>query len=119
MDITGLFSMLEPKIGEGTKFCWECFGGNAWSIDIGERAHVIYDLKTQRIYQVIFYDYEEGYKFEKPAIAYVWTDLQYKHLYLDERKERNITDDNLFTETYVDSTEIFKRIRIHQDEKLD
>lgn len=110
MDIAELFASIEPKIGEGNEFLWPCFGKDAWGIDMGEKVYVIYDLKTQQIYQIVFYDYEEGHKFEKPAIAYVWNDLRYEEAYLAELKERNITDD-LFTENYIDLTEIIKLIK--------
>lgn len=114
MQITDLFEKIEPTIGEGNKYLWQCFGHNAWGIDIKEHVHVVYDVKTQLVYQITFYDYNEDFSFEDAAPAYVWTDTKYKQKYLNECKRRNIVD-NTFIEIYISMKDIIKRVKKYQN----
>jgi len=109
MDIAQFFENVPPELGEGSQYLWQCFGDNAWGIDVGEHVYVIYDVKTQKVYQITFYDYAEDYDFDEPAISYIWIDSTVKQKYLREKKKRDIVDD-LFTEVYINVREILRRI---------
>ena len=114
MNITEIFEQILPILAEGSEYLWKCFGETSWSVDVSNHVCVIYDVKTQQVYQITFYDYEAGYEFETPAPAYVWTDLRYEQKYLDEKKERNVIDE-LFTEVYIDLEDMINRIQEHQN----
>ena len=113
MQLAKLFDKITPRLSEGSEFLWSCFGDNAWSVNFEEHIHVVYDVKTQLVYQIIFYDYNEESSFDELVPSYVWTDKDYKKEYLVEVKQRNI-DDESFYEVYIGIKELFKRIKEHQ-----
>jgi len=116
MNITDLFTKIEPRLGDGDKYQWHCFGGNAWMVDIGNHVSVIYDVKTQDVYQITFYDYEESEEFDKPRPAYVWTDTKSKKKYLNECKKRGFEDgDSLFYEDFVNQKSIISKVQEYQN----
>lgn len=114
MQLVELFDKITPKLDEGSKFLWACFGDNAWSINFEEHIHVTYDVNTQQVYQILFYDYNNDTSFNNRVPCYVWSDKDYKKKYLDECERRNITDDS-FYEVHISKQDIFKRIKEHQN----
>ena len=114
MNITKLFEQITPILGDGSEFLWDCFGDSSRSVDVSNHVNVIYDIKTQLVYQIVFYDYDKDTTFDDPAPAYVWTDSKFKQKYLNEKKRRNIVDD-CFTEVYVSLAEIINKIKGYQN----
>lgn len=114
MNITELFEKIEPRLGEGADYLWKCFGETSWSVDVSNHVCVIYDVKTQLVYQITFYDYDGDTTFETPAPAYVWSDSTFKQKYLNEKKSRNVIDDS-FTEVYIDLKDIINRVQEYQN----
>ena len=51
------------KITEGSKYCWECYGPNAYTLDSWNGDHeghsfsIIFDTKDQTVYEVQAHDY--------------------------------------------------------------
>ena len=55
--------LVDYKITEGSKYCWECYGPNAYSLDSWNGDHeghsfsIIFDTKDQTVYEVQAHDY--------------------------------------------------------------
>ena len=79
----------EYRITEGSEYLWSCFGQDARSLnmsmnsDAEQEISVIFDSKTQFIYQVEFFD-------TISAAVYSWTAPDFIEAYFDEGKERGI-----------------------------
>jgi hypothetical protein len=56
--------VVEYRVTEGSTFCWQCYGDNAYSLDSwngdqdGYSFTVIFDTKTQTVYEVQSHDYK-------------------------------------------------------------
>jgi hypothetical protein len=56
--------VVEYRVTEGSTFCWQCYGGNAYSLDSwnndqdGNSFTIIFDTKTQVVYEVQSHDYK-------------------------------------------------------------
>ena len=63
------------RITEGSTYGWNCFGSNAYALDSwngeqdGHSASIVFDTRTQEVYQVTAYDYtrERAYRLINPA----------------------------------------------------
>jgi hypothetical protein len=84
--------VIEYRITEGSKFCWDCFGTDAYQLDFWNGRHedghslcVIFDNKTQVVYMVEACDY-------KNDRAYRLVNPKYKDAYDAEVKHRGIDD---------------------------
>ena len=93
------------RITEGSTYGWNCFGSNAYALDSwngeqdGHSASIVFDTRTQEVYQVTAYDYtrERAYRLINPAykeahhkegsdrdsnISEAWEDVEYTDLEL-------------------------------------
>jgi hypothetical protein len=56
--------VVEYRVTEGSTFCWQCYGDNAYSLDSwngdqdGYSFTIIFDTKTQVVYEVQSHDYK-------------------------------------------------------------
>ena len=70
--------LVEYRITEGSDYTWECYGPNAYSLDSwdgryedGHSFCIIFDTKTQEVYEVEAHDYlhQRAYRMINPAYA--------------------------------------------------
>lgn len=85
-------SLVNYRITEGSDYCWDCFGSNAYSLDAwdgdneeGFSVSITFDTKTQVVYQVEVHDY-------KRSNAYRLINPDYTKAYFAEEKSRNAAD---------------------------
>lgn len=92
------------RITEGSDYCWDCFGRNAYTLDAwdgdneeGYSVSITFDTKTQEVYQVEIHDY-------KRSNAYRLLNPDYRKAYMDEEKSRGAVDyeDYTITDLEVD-----------------
>lgn len=65
---------IDYRITEGTRFCWDCFGDNAYTLDSwngeqdGSTLSITFDTQTQEVYEVQAHDYrnERSYRLVNP-----------------------------------------------------
>lgn len=56
--------VVEYRVTEGSTFCWQCYGENAYALDSWNGEHeghsftIIFDTKTQVVYEVQSHDYK-------------------------------------------------------------
>jgi hypothetical protein len=95
------------RISEGSDYCWDCYGNNAHRLDAwngkqdGHSHSIIFDTKTQEVYEVTCYDYRNNraYRFINPefvkkhkkeakrrSVEYkeAWDDVNYTDLEVEE-----------------------------------
>lgn len=79
------------RITEGSEYGWGCFGHNAYCLDSwngdqeGHTLSIIFDTKTQEVYQVTAYDYQR-------ERAYRMTNPDYLEAFNKEFVDRDILD---------------------------
>ena len=79
------------RITEGSDYMWQCFGYNAYCLDSwdgdqdGHTLSIVFDTRTQNVYQVTAYDY-------KNERAYRMTNPEYLQSFNDECQDRDILD---------------------------
>lgn len=87
--IKDFMETIEYRITEGSEYCWKCFGKNAfqidsWSGDVdGYTVSIVFDNKTQIVYQANAYDYKRNrfYRLFNP---------HYEQAYRNEAERRNL-----------------------------
>jgi hypothetical protein len=95
------------RVSEGSEYGWECFGPNAYRLDAwngdqnGHSHSVVFDTKTQEVYEVTTYDYRNNraYRLMNPEwvkefkdeaqrreveFAEAWDDVHYVDLDVEE-----------------------------------
>ena len=95
------------RITEGSEYCWQCYGPNAYSLDYwnqeqdGHTVSIVFDTRTHEVYEACAYDYsrERAYRLINPAykqehaseaesrdvdINQAWDDVNYIDLETDE-----------------------------------
>ena len=81
----------EYRITEGSEYGWQCFGPNAYSLDSwsgeqnGHTLSIVFDRKTQLVYQVEAFDYARDR-------AYRMINPEYRALFDAECREREVDD---------------------------
>lgn len=111
--------VVDYKITEGSEYCWQCFGPNAYRLDSwnqdqeGHTVSIVFDTRTHEVYEASAYDYKRNrayrlinpdYKFghdDEAAgrgvdIKQAWDDVNYVDLETDEDfldKARSIVAD--------------------------
>lgn len=96
--------VVEYRITEGSTYQWGCFGHNAYSLDSWTGPHVedghsftiIFDNRTQEVYEVQAHDYahRRAYRLINPA---------YAEQYRAEAKSRNVLENQAWDDVdYVD-----------------
>lgn len=77
------------RVTEGSDYGWQCFGYNAYCLDSwngdqnGHTVSIVFDTKTQEVYQVMSYDYTNNR-------AYRMTNPDYKADFDAECKDREV-----------------------------
>lgn len=69
--------LVEYKITEGSAYCWQCYGSDAYSLDSWNGDHdghsftIIFDNKTQEVYEVQAHDFQRNraYRMINPGYA--------------------------------------------------
>ena len=87
--IKDFMEAVDYRITEGSEYQWKCFGPDAYRLDSwngeqdGHTISIVFDTKTQVVYQAEAYDYSNNraYRLQNPVYQ---TDHEY------EAKERNI-----------------------------
>ena len=94
--------VVEYRVTEGSTFCWQCYGPNAYALDSwngdqdGSSFTIIFDTKTQEVYEVQSHDY-------KNQRAYRLVNPDYKNQRNDESARLNVSLDQAWDEVdYVD-----------------
>jgi hypothetical protein len=91
------------RITEGSEYCWNCYGNNAYSLDSwngdndsGYSAGIVFDTVTQTVYEMNVSDYknQRAYRLINPA---------YKAVYLSESTRRGADSDQAWDDiNYID-----------------
>jgi hypothetical protein len=77
------------KITEGSAYCWQCFGPDAYRLDSwnqeqdGHTVSIVFDTRTQVVYEVTAYDYRRNH-------AYRLINPEFKSAHDNEATERDI-----------------------------
>ena len=94
--------IVEYRITEGSDYCWECYGPDAYMLDSWNSDHdghsfsIIFDTKTQVIYEVQAHDY-------KNQRAYRWINPDLKKKLFKESKRKNVDKKQAWDDVnYVD-----------------
>jgi hypothetical protein len=94
--------VVEYRVTEGSSFMWQCYGANAYSLDSwngdqdGNSFTIIFDTKTQVVYEVQSHDY-------KNQRAYRLVNPDYKDQRNNESVDRKVSLDQAWDEVnYVD-----------------
>ena len=110
--------LVDYKITEGSDYCWNCYGSNAYILDSwngddeGHSFCIIFDTKTQTVYEVQAHDYD--YLYDR---AYRLINPEFKAAHDTEAAERNaelnqVWDDVNYVELDVDDDFIQKALAI-------
>jgi hypothetical protein len=94
--------IVEYRVTEGSNFCWQCYGPNAYSLDSwdgdqdGHSFTIIFDNKTQVVYEVQAHDY-------KNQRAYRLVNPDFSAERVSESNDRNVSLNEAWDEVdYVD-----------------
>jgi hypothetical protein len=94
--------VVEYRVTEGSTFCWQCYGVDAYSLDSwngdqdGHSFTIIFDTKTQTVYEVQSHDY-------KNQRAYRLINPDFKSERDIESTDRNVSLNEAWDEVnYVD-----------------
>lgn len=115
--------LVDYKITEGSDYCWNCYGSDAYSLDSwngnqdGFSFCVIFDTKTQIVYEVQAHDYlhKRAYRLVNP---------EFKSAHDNEAKDRTVNlkeawDDVNYVDLEVDDDFIQKALAIRAGEDYD
>ena len=75
--------MVPPKIIGGDRYTWACYGDNARYLDMEKNVDVIFDEKTQEIYEITIRGDDESN--DSNAI---WRSPEHEPSYIGEMKEK-------------------------------
>jgi len=103
--IKDFVSTVNYQIGEGYEYRWECYGSNACGLewtrpDLAASASIVYDTKTQEVYEMSVWDCRES----RPKI-HRWIRPEYIKRHKKESKERGFKfDATVDNDKLVDTT---------------
>jgi hypothetical protein len=111
------------RVSEGSDFCWNCYGSDAYRLDAwngeqnGHSHSIVFDTKTQEVYEVSSYDYRNNRAYRLMNQDYV---VQHK----EEARQRQVNeqeawDDVDYIDLEVDDDWIQKAIAIEAGEDYD
>jgi hypothetical protein len=114
---------VDYKITEGSEYCWQCYGPNAYRIDSWNQDHdghsvsIVFDTRTHVIYEATAYDY-------KRERAYRLVNPEYKADHDNEAVGRGVDadqawDDVNYVDLDVDADFLEKARAIIADEEYD
>lgn len=115
--------LVDYRITEGSNYCWNCYGPNAYALDSwngdqdGHSFCVIFDTDTQVVYEVQAHDYVHNR-------AYRLINPDFKNQHTDESIERDVRideawDDVIYIDLDVDDDFIQKGLAIREGEDYD
>jgi hypothetical protein len=115
--------VVDYKITEGSEYCWQCFGPNAYRLDSwnqdqeGHTVSIVFDTRTHVVYEATAYDY-------KRSRAYRLINPDFKFAHDDEASGRGVDinqawDDVNYIDLDVDDDFIQKALAIVADEDYD
>lgn len=111
LTLKDFFEITNYRITEGSEFCWNCFGANAYMLDYwsgdpegGFNIGVVFDRATQVVYEMIACDYDsnEAFRWTNPDVVEArqaeatqrgvnvneaWDDIEYQDLDAEEFAE--------------------------------
>lgn len=97
--------VVDYKITEGSDYCWQCFGPDAYSLDSwnqeqdGHTVSIVFDTRTHTVYQACAYDYSRNR-------AYRLINPEFKQAHNDEAKDRGVDINQAWDDVnYVDLEE--------------
>ena len=110
---------------EGTKYCWKCFGSNAYTIDYwndsfgetGVSVQCVFDVKDNTVYEMQAWDYKNDRQ-------YRWIHPDYANEYREEALGRGVNadqsyDDNKFIDLELESDMLEKASAIFSGKEYD
>lgn len=111
------------KITEGSEYCWQCFGPNAYRLDSwnqeqdGHTVSIVFDTRTHVVYEANAYDYQRNR-------AYRLINPDFKSAHDNEATERDVDinqawDDVNYVDLDVVDDFIQKALAIVNDEDYD
>jgi hypothetical protein len=96
------FELVDYRITDSCEYTWKCYGNHAQTIDSwngdhnGASCSVVFDRKTQEVYEVGVFDYQN-------QRAYRIINPDYKSQYLSEASERGVAQSQAWDDVdYVD-----------------
>jgi hypothetical protein len=96
------FEVTNYRISEGSDYLWECYGSNAYRLDAwngdqnGHSHSIVFDTKTQEVYEVTSYDYRN-------SRAYRLLNPNFVKKHKKESKRRDVNFDEAWDEVnYID-----------------
>ena len=66
INLKDFMEAVDYKITEGSEYCWQCFGPNAYRLDSwnqeqeGHTISIVFDTRTQEVYEATVYDYQRN-----------------------------------------------------------
>lgn len=90
--------VVDYRVTDCTRYCWECFGTDAHSMDFwdgdhkGKSVHVVFSTKDKTVFQMEAYDFA----IDK---AIRWTNPDYTALYIEESTRRKCDPDQAYDDT--------------------
>jgi hypothetical protein len=90
------------RVTEGSDYCWNCYGENAYRLDYWNQDHeghtvsIVFDTRTHEVYEANAYDYkrERAYRLINPA---------YKQAHNDEADDRGVLGNQAWDDVnYID-----------------
>jgi hypothetical protein len=115
--------LVDYRITEGSNYCWECYGNNAYTLDSWNGDHeghsfsIIFDTKDQTVYEVQAHDY-----LHNRAYRMVNEDFQKKMRKEAKRRDTDkdqAWDDVNYVDLDVDDDFIQKCLAIREGEDYD
>lgn len=114
--------LVEFKITEGSEYCWQCYGPNAYTLDSWNGDHdgysisIIFDTATQEVYETQANDYfnNRAYRMINPDYA-----LKYSAEFANRGVERFDSDDVKYIDLEVADDFIQKALAIRSGEPYD
>jgi len=111
------------KITEGSEYCWQCFGPNAYRLDSwnqeqdGHTVSIVFDTRTHVVYEATAYDYQHNR-------AYRLINPDFKSAHDNEATERDVDinqawDDVNYVDLDVVDDFIQKAVAIVNEEDYD
>lgn len=91
MKLKKVLKMFDYRISEGSKFLWQCFGNNVWTLDFNNpddyrnSVSVVYDTITTKVYYMSFSCAnapDDGY--------FSWVDPEYEVAHRREEQKRGV-----------------------------
>jgi hypothetical protein len=115
--------LVDYRITEGSNYCWQCYGDNAYTLDSWNGDHdghsfsIIFDAKDQTVYEVQAHDYLHNR-------AYRMIDEDFRKKNKKEAKRRDVDkdqawDDVNYIDLDVDDDFIQKCLAIREGEDYD